>query len=221
MSAAMPWRVAVAAAVAALLLAGCGDSDDPFPEGQDVPTPITPVSAPPLAKLPDAATERTEPGSRAFARYYFESVVNYAYSTGDLTALVEYSDPECIVCRATVGDIASAYVRGKVDGGQVNVGSVEAAEATDELTNVSLKYSATRYTEVDETGRRLFSSPAKDEIELIVQLTWSESAESWRVREIANADLFDDPDDGPDPTVSGTSTPSPDPSDTASPTSTP
>ncbi|MGQ0624220.1 MAG: DUF6318 family protein [Sporichthyaceae bacterium] len=205
--------LAALALAASLSLSSCGDSDDPFPGGQDGPIPKAPPSAAPLAKIPKPATERSEDGSKAFVRYYFESVVNYAYSTGDLRALVDYSHPECIVCRATVGDIATAYVRGKVDGGQVDVSAIEAARATDELTNVSLTYNASRYTEVDSSGRRLFSSPAKDGIELIVQLTWSESAEQWRVREIANADLFDEP--SADPSAGAT------PSSSASPTPTP
>jgi hypothetical protein len=100
--------------------------------------------------------------------------------------MVKYSDPKCIVCRATVGDIATAWARGKVQGGQVSVSGLDASKASDTLTNVELKYSKTRYVEVDSSGNNVFSTPAQTNLDIVVQLTYNTKDKTWLVREIVN-----------------------------------
>src|SRR5262249_26345330 len=140
--------------------------------------------------IPDAATKNTTAGAEAFAKYYFETVVNGAYSTGNISTLVKYSSPQCIVCRATVGDIATAWSRGKVQGGEVTTGAIKAESGGNAtLTNVDLKYTTTRYVEVDGSGKQVFASPAKNDLDVLLQLTWSNDLKSWTVREIVNQAL--------------------------------
>src|SRR5690606_16998570 len=113
-------------------------------------------------------------GAEAFAKYYFEEVLNKAYSTGNISTLIKYTHPQCIICRATVGDIATAWARGKSDGGQVTVSSVEASKASN-VTNVELKLTKTRYVELDRDGKNVFSTPAQNNLSFLVQLQWNNS----------------------------------------------
>lgn len=181
-------RAAALSAAALLTLSACGGDDAPLPPPPDKEAGPTPSSAP-LVSLPADADDRTEAGAEAFAKYYFQSVVNNAYSTGNLTALVKYSHPECIVCRATVGDIASAWTRGRVDGGQVTVKEINTSTFEENLTNVDLSYSTTRYVEKDPAGKTVFSSPAKLDLQLLLQLQWNNSQKIWQIREIVNQAL--------------------------------
>jgi hypothetical protein len=183
-------RAAALSAAALLALSGCGGDDDPL-KGKDKNTSAN-VTAPPLPPLPSEADERTAAGAEAFAKYYFTNVVNNAYAAGNLAGLVMYSHPECIVCRATVGDIATAWTRGRVDGGQVTVRSVKTSKFDENLTNVDLTYSTTRYVEIDGEGKTVFSSPAKLDLNLLLQLQWSNSKKIWQVREIVNQALRND-----------------------------
>lgn len=205
-------RAAALSAAALLALSACGGNDDPLPGAQDNgPAP----SQVPLAALPSSANDRTAAGAEAFAKYYFESVVNNAYSTGNLQGLVRYSHPECIVCRATVGDIATAWTRGRVDGGQVSVKEVSTSKFDENLTNVDLSYSTTRYVEKNPDGKTVFASPAKLGLNLLLQVQWDAGAKIWQVREIVNQALRE----GGKGTSTATSSPSS--SATASPSSTP
>ncbi|MBA3745601.1 DUF6318 family protein [Sporichthya sp.] len=181
-------RAAALSAAALLALSACGggDKDDPLggpentPAGGGIGGSVT---------IPDAATKLTDAGSEAFAKYYMESVLNNSYSTGNISTLIKYSHPQCIVCRATVGDIASAWARGKVDGGQVSISDLKASKANDNLYNVEFKYSKTRYVEVDGSGKTLFSSPAQNGLNILLQLQWNADAKAWQAREIVNQAL--------------------------------
>lgn len=206
-------RAAALSAAALLALSACGGDDDPLPGKEAGSAP----SSPPLAALPADADERTAAGAEAFAKYYFQSVVNNAYSTGNLTGLVRYSHPECIVCRATVGDIATAWTRGRVDGGQVTVKQIKTSQFNDNLTNVELTYSTTRYVESDPDGKTVFSSPAKLDLDLLLQLQWNSGQKIWRVREIVNQALRGGGASSPDASPSASTSPSTSPSATATP----
>lgn len=183
-------RAAALTAAALLALTACGgDDDDPL--GDDGPggTPGGSGIGGGTATIPDAATKNTDAGAEAFAKYYFESVINGAYTTGTISSLIKYSHPLCIVCRATVGDISSAWARGKVDGGQTSVTIGDATKANENLTNVELKYSKTRYVELDGSGKNVFSSPAQNGLDIVLQLQWNSDQKIWQVREIVNQAL--------------------------------
>jgi hypothetical protein len=186
MSTSRALRAAALSAAALLMLSACGDdkNDDHLGGGNPTTGPGGGIGG--TATIPDAATKNTDAGAEAFAKFYFESVINGAYSTGNISAMVKYSDPKCIICRATVGDIATAWARGKVEGGQTSISGVKATKASDSLTNVDLKYSKTRYVEVDGAGNNVFSTPAQSGLDIIMQLTWNAKEKTWQVREIVN-----------------------------------
>lgn len=186
MSTSRALRAAALSAAALLMLSACGDDKKDDHLGGNNPTTGPGGGIGGTATIPDAATKNTDAGAEAFAKFFFESVINGAYSTGNISAMVKYSDPKCIICRATVGDIATAWARGKVEGGQTSVSGVKATKASDSLTNVDLKYSKTRYVEVDGAGNNVFSTPAQSGLDIIVQLTWNAKEKTWQVREIVN-----------------------------------
>lgn len=211
-------RAAAALSAAAILvLTGCGDDDDPL-AGNENPGP---GAAAPV--IPAAATERSEAGGVAFVTYYFETLVNEANSTGEFEPLVTASHPQCVVCRATVGDVAAAYVRGSIDGGQVSVDDVTAAGDSEAVNNVRLKYSTEVSRVLDADGDELYTVPARNGVDFFVQVQWDADSSGWRMRQIVNQRLLDqqngqnaqDGDDGDDADPSAT----PDPDATADPDS--
>ena len=185
MSTSRALRAAALSAAALLALSACGDDKNDDHLGGKNSTGA-PGGIGGTATIPDAATKNSDAGAEAFAKFYFESVINGAYSTGNISSLVKYSDPKCIICRATVGDIATAWARGKVEGGQTSVSGLKATKASDSLTNVDLKYSKTRYVEVDGSGVNVFSTPAQTGLDIVMQLTWNAKDKTWQVREIVN-----------------------------------
>ncbi|HUR73044.1 MAG TPA: DUF6318 family protein [Sporichthya sp.] len=196
-------RAAALSAAALLALSACGGGGDDPLANKPAGTPAAGGGIGGTATIPDAATKLTDAGAEAFAKYYFESVLNGAYSTGNISALVKYSHPLCIVCRATVGDIATAWARGKVDGGQVTVTGLDATKANDNLYNVKFKYSKTRYVEVDSSGKNVFSTPAQSNLDITLQLQWDADQKMWQAREIVTRQL----QGSPGATASPSSTP--------------
>lgn len=191
-------RAAALSAAALLALSGCGgDDDDPL--GGPESTPAGGGIGGAAATIPDVATKNTDPGAEAFARYYFEEVLNKAFSSGNIATLIKYSSPQCIICRATVGDIASAWARGKGEGGQFTLSSVDAKKGGD-ITNVELKLSKTRYVEVDRDGKNVFSTPAQNNLSFLVQLQWDADEKIWLVREIVPPALRKGANASPTPT---------------------
>lgn len=189
-------RAAALSAAALLALAACGgDDDDPLGGPENTPAGGSIGGA---TTIPDAATKNTDAGAEAFTKYYFESVLNNAYSTGNIATLIKYSDPQCIICRATVGDIASAWARGKSEGGQVTLSSLDVSKASN-LTNVELKLSKTRYVELVD-GKNVFSTPAQNALSFLVQLEWDSDDKSWQVREIVPPALRKGSGASPSPT---------------------
>ena len=184
-SAALRAAALSAAALLALSACGGGDKDDPL---ADKPADSS-GGIGGSSTIPDAATKLTEAGAEAFSKYYMESLLNNAYTTGNIGTLVKYSHPLCIVCRASIGDIATAWARGKVDGGQVTITGLKATKANDNLYNVAFKYSKTRYVEVDKDGKSVFSTPPQNNLDITLQLQWSSSEKMWQVREIVTRQL--------------------------------
>ena len=180
-------RAAALSAAALLVLSACGgDDDDPLGGPESSPASGGIGGA---ATIPDAATKNTDAGAEAFTKYYMESLLNNAYTTGNISTLVKYSHPLCIVCRASIGDIATAWARGKVQGGQVSISGADATKASNTLTNVKFKYSKTRYVEVNGEGETVFSTPAQNNLDITLQLAWDSDEKMWQVREIVTRQL--------------------------------
>ena len=120
------------ALLAVMLVAGCGDSEEP--DGSSSPTattsvtetatesPTTATSEPTetwaLPALPDEATENTPEGAEAFIRYYFD-VANGLYqnppATDEISGIVgsELVDPECISCETLRSELTQLSESGQ------------------------------------------------------------------------------------------------------------
>ncbi len=180
MSTSFTLRAAALSAAALLALSACGGGDDDPLGGPQSSPAAGGIGG--TATIPDAATKNTDAGAEAFTKYFFEQVLSNAYGTGNISAFIKYSSPQCIICRATVGDIASAWARGKSEGGQTTLTELDVNKASN-LTNVEFKLSKTRYVELRD-GKNVFSTPAQNGLEFLVQLQWDGDAKTWLVREI-------------------------------------
>ena len=104
------------AALAGLVLAGCGGSGSDrgtTPSASTVTSAsssasIAAPSASPSYSVPPEARVQTEAGAVAFVTFYFEQV-NKAWMTPDATLLPPLTDPTCTVCEG-LQDVASGLV---------------------------------------------------------------------------------------------------------------
>jgi hypothetical protein len=184
----MSRRAAVVVASAALVagLSACGGDDKDPLEGVDAPAAPTAAATPTptLASAPEAATKKTDEGAKQFVKYYFETVINEATVQGKMDKLVEVSDPNCVVCRATVGDIAFFVLgRQRAEGGKVSVSDLKVANSGD-LTTVEFKYSKTKLSYKNLDGSTSYSVPSVDPIAFYAQAQWDAATSSWKMRQI-------------------------------------
>lgn len=175
-----------------LLLSACGGGGgshkDPLTAskgGTPSSTP-TPVQAP----MPDAALQHTDAGAVAFVQFYFGTILNDAYAQGDVRRLVSVSDPNCVVCRATVGDIAFFAAQGdRAQGGKVTISNVKVAESNSEVTSINLTYAADKLNELNQDGSTAYSVAARSGVEFIAQVQWDADKNSWRMTQILDKKL--------------------------------
>lgn len=110
-----------AALAVALLVSACStEGSEPVaaPSSSATPTtvqPSTSESSTPTAEptpaapaVPAAATNNTDAGAEAFARYWVK-VLNYAQRTGDVGALDAISDSRCTYCTGVTRAIVRIY----------------------------------------------------------------------------------------------------------------
>ncbi len=184
-------RVAAAAvSVAALLsLSACGgDEKDPL---AGVNAPAAPTASgtptPTFAAVPDDAGKKSDAGAVKFAEYYFETVLNEAYTLGKVDRLVEFSGPNCVVCRATVGDIAYFTIaRQAAQGGKVSVSGTKIENSSAEVTTVKLTYAADKLSYKNLDGSTAYSVPARSGQVLYVQMQWDAESTNWKVSQIVD-----------------------------------
>lgn len=174
-----------------VLLSACGggggQKKDPLTAGKVGATPSpTAVQAP----MPDAALQHTDAGAVAFVQFYFGTILNDAYAQGDVKRLVSVSDPNCVVCRATVGDIAFfAAQADRAQGGKVTVSKVTVAESNSEVTSINLTYAADKLNELNQDGSTAYSVAARAGVEFIAQVQWDADKNSWRMTQILDKKL--------------------------------
>jgi hypothetical protein len=124
-------RIAVAALVLPLLLAGCAD-DEPVPKLPDTSSPTSPVTetstAPVEPTLPPEAEGKGAKAAEAFVRYYFAMVDN-ARLTGDTEELRRIALKTCKSCEGVSSVIDRVRDNhGSIDGGDQTVLKVQLGE---------------------------------------------------------------------------------------------
>lgn len=133
---------------AALSLSACNSGGDPnsggttsptstatelvSPSASPTPTP-TPVYKPadatgpaqnvPVPVLPEVAKTETKQGLEAFSAYWFEQL-NFAYQTGNTSALQDVTSPGCEFCSNITTSLTTNYQGGRwLAGGKITVPS--------------------------------------------------------------------------------------------------
>jgi hypothetical protein len=179
---------AAALSVAALVsLSACGGNEKDPLSGVNAPAGPSATPTPTFAAVPDDAGKKSDAGAVNFAEYYFETVLNEAYTMGKVDRLVEFSGPNCVVCRATVGDIAYFTIaRQAAQGGKVSVSGVKIENSSAEVTTVKLSYSADKLSYKNLDGSTAYSVPARSGTNLFVQMQWDAESNNWKVSQIVD-----------------------------------
>ncbi|WP_445263001.1 DUF6318 family protein [Pseudokineococcus sp. 1T1Z-3] len=152
------------------------------PEASTAPDPAPTETAP---TLPPEARSGDAVGAEAFIRYWFE-VSNYAYRTGDTSAIGAISDATCATCANVVENLDRTYdAGGSVEGGQVHVHGVSALDPGPDgrvVTRTSFEQSAV-------LDRSSDGSTVKPEVPatgmLYPQVTVVWGGQEWNMVEIA------------------------------------
>lgn len=160
--------------VVPLVLGGCTSEDGKKPAVlPSLAPPAALPSAVPVPSIPAEASAETAQGASAFARFYFQDVVNGAYASGVTGPVAALSDDECNSCKNIIGDVERLTAAGsKVEGRRFNVQFAETAPpGPDGKFIVDVRYAADRYLEVDSQGSvvRDVAAQVKDAQVLLVR----------------------------------------------------
>ena len=173
-------------AVAALVLSGCSNGEDPqgssnagpssssqaaitTPSATATPKP-TPVYKPadakgraqnvPVPVKPALADKDSKEGLEAFAKYWY-SLLNYGFETGDLTGWIKLTSESCEFCNVLKNSIAVGFKEGRWQmGGRLSTPSVESrykSGAQSQQVIVQVIQEKTQYYKADKSVGR---SPA-------------------------------------------------------------
>ena len=174
------WGV-VAALTVSVALAGC--SDDPEP--RTLPPVESASPTPSVVPMPSEAAAETPEGAAAFARYFFDVVVNDGFSDSDSTRLRVLSHPECGGCNNLIEAVEEDVAPGeRIEGGLFDVIFAEAppVEAGDVI--VDLRYAVSELRVLDEDGKVVRRTPAEAAID--AQLRLIRRGSGWVVRGFRN-----------------------------------
>ena len=174
-------RGALTALCVAAALAGC--SDDPEP--RTLPPLASASPSPSVVPMPSEAAAETPEGAAAFARYYFDVVVNAGFATGDAALLRSVSHPDCDGCNNLIQAVEEEVAPGeRIEGGIFEVVFSEAppVEAGDVI--VDLRYGVSELRVLDSDGKVLRRTPA--DLGIDAQLRLVRQGRGWIVRGFRN-----------------------------------
>ncbi len=134
-----------------------------------------------MQAVPTAARGDSPRGAKEFASYYFTSVVNDAYASGDPAQVIALSDSSCGSCANIVADIERLNNAGlRVEGHRFKLRFAEAAPPdTDGSVIVDFRFSSDAYVEVNTAGETRLTEPPQVDQDAQVKLLWRHS--SWIV----------------------------------------
>lgn len=178
-------RAVAAGLAASLLLAGCsGDEEQP----RTLPPAPSASPSPVVLPVPPEATPETAQGAAAFARYFFDVVVNSAYGTVDPRQIEVLSTTACNSCDNIVADIERLRDAGlRVYGKRFKLVFAEASPAeSDGSIVVDFRFSSDPYLERDASGATVREEPAQIDQDAQVKLVRRNRA--WAVEAIRTVD---------------------------------
>ncbi|MDX6199355.1 MAG: hypothetical protein QOJ79_2506 [Actinomycetota bacterium] len=161
----MPWFV-----LALTLVTGCGGSS-----GEPRTVPPVPSASP--SPSPSASLTPEEQVLAAVRAYY--EAVNHAAETGDTTAVLATTLPNC-TCRSLVSYIAGLRAKGqRLRNARNELGGMRVTQVTKDFAVVSVNYLSPAHQVVDaKSGKVLDSFPSK---QFQAQVTVKAVASAWLV----------------------------------------
>lgn len=135
--------------------------------------------------MPSEAAAETPEGAAAFARYYFDVVVNASFVEGDSALLRSLSHAKCDGCNNLIEAVDEEVAPGeRIEGGIFDVIFAEAppVEAGDVI--VDLRYAVSELRVLNADGKILRRTPADNAID--AQLRLLRQGPGWIVRGFRN-----------------------------------
>lgn len=151
---------------------------------QEIPDETAASTDANVTSIPDEATHPTPEAASAFARYYFETLVNGAYRTLDPALVAAASTEECGSCGNIVKDVRRLKASSlSVAGPRFTLDYAEAAPPeADGSVIVDFRFSSDPYVERNETDSVVREEPAQVGQDAQVKLV--RRSNSWAVMAI-------------------------------------
>lgn len=193
---------ATAALSLSILLGGCtdGSAGTPIPtvSASEAPSAEPSSAAPePTTPAPSAEVEKPAPpeamrrddvaGAEAAAQYFLE-LYQYAYSSGDVSALEGLSHPECVFCADALADVKSLYESGgHATGGIVEISEVSALPPVEPGAPFRVNVTASEgpSERIERTGERTQATGGTS----VLIFALLPTSEGWRVRGVDIGDV--------------------------------
>lgn len=129
--------------------------------------------------------DRFDGTAEEFVAHWF-GLVNQAYSTGDVSALEDASDPACKTCASTIATIAEQYATGgSFEGGEISV-EMAVASAPNETGTFILS------AQIDQAPLRKIAHDGREgdvsdgESDLLLSIAAVQSASGWKLAAISS-----------------------------------
>jgi hypothetical protein len=179
-------RVAAAAVLGVVVLAGCSDDEtanDTLPEVSSSAAQTSetlPPLGPPDLPMPVEAREQTPAGAEAFIRYYMH-VYTWAQTHMDATYMRQFSR-DCDTCARIIREIEADTSAGySYKGGEISVGYAKATDQEPAGAEAVFSITQAPLTVLDQNGQPVsdLSFPAHTSPGCGAVMTWDTSGNTW------------------------------------------